>query len=369
MAETPLEAYRALLASGGLKEDPAQELAAEKLNLLHYRLKSYSPKPKGLLSLFQKREPAPEGIYLYGEVGRGKSMLMDMFFETAPVEPKRRVHFNEFMGDVHRRIFAWRNLDKAGRDKRGGGDDPIPPIARELAREAILLCFDEFQVHDVADAMILARLFSALFENGVVVVATSNRDPDDLYQGGLNRPLFLPFIDLLKRELDVLHLTGGTDYRRHRLAGKPVYFTPLNSKAERALDEAWALLTDAADPAPFDLEVLGRKVRIPALARHVARASFHDLCATALAAQDYLALADVAHTLILEGVPSLNPDKRNEARRFVLLVDVLYDKRRRLIMSAAAEPDRLYPAGDGSFEFQRTASRLDEMRSAGWIEE
>lgn len=367
---SPMEAYRALAGAGAIVDDPAQRQAVEMLQILWRRLDGYDPRaPSGVLARLglARRAPPPVGLYLYGGVGRGKSMLMDLFFARAPVAARRRVHFNAFMLEVHAAIFDFRQTDKAWRARRGLGDDPIPPVAADIAAKASLLCFDEFQVTDVADAMILSRLFTALFDLGVVVVATSNRAPDELYLGGLNRPLFLPFIDLVKSRLDVLHLDGPRDYRRQLLNGRPVYFTPLGPAADAACDHAFAALTGAERGEPVALEVQGRVTPIPQVAKGVARASFDDLCAKPLGVADYLALADLCHTLVLDRIPRLGPEKRNEAKRFVLLIDSLYEARRRLVCSAAAEPGALYPEGDGSFEFARTASRLAEMRSAEWL--
>jgi cell division protein ZapE len=363
----PQTAYRAKLASGEIQADPVQELAVEKLEILHHRLIDYRPGRNGggLLSLlgFAKKQPVPEGLYLYGGVGRGKSMLMDLFFDGAPVEHKRRVHFHAFMLEVHKRIHRWRAKTVEDRTAK----DPIPPLAAKLAEEAWLLCFDEFEVRDVADAMILGRLFSQLFELGVVVVATSNRAPDDLYAGGLNRPLFLPFIALMKEKLDVLHLEGAHDYRIDRLKGQRTFFTPVDATAARELDAAFLRLTDQPKGEPETLAVMGRQVPIREAAKGVARASFGELCEAALGPADYLALAAEFHTLILNDVPQLSPAKRNEARRFVMLIDVLYEHRVKLVASAAAPPESLYPQGDGSFEFARTVSRLNEMQSADYI--
>ncbi len=359
----PLFAYRRLHHAGELATDPSQELAAEMLQALHNRLERYRPDNGGWMSLFSRREEPPRGLYIYGDVGRGKSMLMDLFFESAPVAAKRRVHFHAFMQEVHAAAHAFRQTPKSERD----GDDPIAPIAAGIAEAAALLCFDEFQVDDVADAMILGRLFSVLFERGVVVVATSNRPPDDLYLGGLNRELFLPFIELFKARLDLLHLNGPVDHRMARLAGLPVYHTPLDQAAETALDHAFRQLTDGHETAPAVLEVKGRRLVVPHAAGGVARAGFADLCEQPLGAADYLALAEGYHTLVLSAVPRLTPEKRNAAKRFVTLIDILYEAGVKLICSAEAAPGALYPKGRGSFEFARTASRLIEMQSRDYL--
>lgn len=365
-----IDRYRALATAGEVNPDPVQELAIEQLEIIAHRLASYRPEKKRWL--FGKAEPEPRGLYIFGPVGRGKSMLMDLFFEAAPVEAKRRVHFHAFMAEIHQAIFSWRKMSPAERARepnyiREAGDDPIRPVARKVANEATLLCFDEFQVEDVADAMILGRLFEAFFDFGVVVVATSNRGPKELYKDGLNRQLFMPFVDLMCDRMDLYHLSGGHDYRLDRLAGAPVYHTPLGAEATRALDQAFLKLTDEAHGKPLGLDVMGRTVTISQAAKGVARASFNDLCAEALGAQDYLALAEAFDTLILDDIPQLGPEKRNEAKRFVTLIDTLYENHVRLVASAAAPPSQLYREGDGSFAFERTVSRLMEMQSESWL--
>ncbi len=363
--------YRKLLSKGELHADPVQARAVALLEDLAKRLKGYKPGKKSWP--FGRTKPAPRGIYLHGDVGRGKSMLMDLFFDVAPLRHKRRVHFHAFMIEVHDAIFEWRQMSprKRARQKnfvKDAGDDPIRPVAKGIAQHATLLCFDEFQVTDVADAMILGRLFEALFEFGVVIVATSNREPDTLYEDGINRQLFLPFIELIKDRMELFHLDHGTDYRLDRIVGQPVYYTPLDAKAEAALDAAFLALTDVKRGEPLEIEVKGRTIRVPEQARHVARFSFHDLCSEALGAADYLALVEHFHTFIISGIPKLGPENRNEAKRFVTLIDSLYENHRRLVASAAAAPENLYEEGDGSFEFARTVSRLLEMQSRDYLE-
>ena len=370
----PIAKYRALVHQGELTHDPVQELAAEQLQLLHMRLSDYDPSTdKGFLSFLKRsnKEPAPRGLYLFGSVGCGKSLMMDMFFEDAPLTPKRRVHFHAFMLEVHAAIDAWRKLDPKDRAAqpnyvKDAGDDPIQPVAKQIAQKSALLCFDEFQVTDIADAMILSRLFEALFGEGVVVVATSNRAPDELYEGGLNRQLFLPFIGLIKERMDVLHMNSGTDYRLARLTGEPVYFTPLGPIADAQMQTAWRKLTDCEDGLPDSLTVQGREVEVPRSAKGVARFGFSDLAGRALGAADYLAIAERYHTVLLDRIPRLSKDKRNEAKRFVTLIDAFYEHKVRLVCSADGRPEELYPTGDGAFEFGRTASRLQEMQSADW---
>ena len=369
MSDDPLSAYRILIRSGEIERDPAQELAAEKLNLLHRRLGSYKPAESGgLLSRFGLgAEPAapPQGLYLVGGVGRGKSMVMDLFFDGAPVERKRRVHFHAFMIEVHERLDEWRKAGRESHTRIAG--DPVPPVAAELADMAWLLCFDEFQVKDPADALILDRLFSALFERGVVVVATSNVAPNDLYVGGLNRDRFLPFLALLQERCEVMELDAGIDYRRGRIKGMQVYFTGHEDDGAADLDNAFTYLTEGALAEPGEIVLRGRTVPVPLAAKGVARFSFDALCATALGAADYLAIAELYHTVILSGVPVLPPDKRNEAARFVTLIDALYEHKVNLVCAAATDPEHLFPEGDGSFEFARTASRLHEMQSDDYL--
>jgi cell division protein ZapE len=349
-----LEAYRAAIAEETLKSDPFQAAAAEKLEALARALAVYKPG----FSLFGKKE-APMGLYIWGDVGRGKSMLMDLFFEDAPIQPKLRVHFNAFMVDTHARIHAER--------QRAGSSDPIPVVARAIAAEARLLCFDEFQVTDVADAMILGRLFEQLFVSSTVIVATSNVAPDRLYEGGLNRQLFLPFIAEIQQRLEVLELDGPTDYRLQRISGLNVYLTPLSPAADAAMDAAWARLTQGARPKPLTLTVLGRPLAVPMSARGVARFDFSDLCIAPLAAPDYLAIARDFHTVLIDHIPVMGENMHNVARRFVVMIDTFYDEGVKLICSAAAPPEALYPDGKGSDAFRRAASRLAEMQSEDYL--
>ncbi|WP_206664538.1 cell division protein ZapE [Dankookia rubra] len=368
----PLPAYRARIAKGLLKPDPAQALAAETLQDLWRRLRGYEPQveppePDGFLARFFRRKPVPEaenstpqGLYLVGEVGRGKSMLMDLFFACAEVPRKQRIHFHQFMQDCHQRIHRWKQAHP-------GEADPIPPLADAIVAEAALLCFDEFQVHDITDAMILGRLFEALFARGVVVVATSNTAPDDLFKGKPGRDAFLPFIALIKQRLVVLTLAAERDYRRERIRGLPTWHSPLGARAERALDAAFLELAGVKQGKRCTLRVLGRAVELPEEARGVVRAEFDDLCGRPLGPADYLTLASHAHTLVLDGIPRLGPENFDRARRFITLVDALYEHRCKLVASAAAPPDSLYEQGENAAMFERTASRLMEMQSQDYL--
>ncbi|TJV68888.1 MAG: cell division protein ZapE [Mesorhizobium sp.] len=369
---TVRQRYDHLVQSGAVERDPAQEHIVAALDRLidEISAKRLAQKSSALGWLFaakrQPREPV-KGLYIHGSVGRGKTMLMDMFFELLPVRRKRRVHFNDFMADVQDRIQKHRQARKEGTVKE---DDPIPPVARALADQAWVLCFDEFSVTDIADAMILSRLFSALFANGVVLVATSNVAPENLYRDGLNRQLFLPFISLLERNAHVMTLDADKDYRQEKLDRQPVYVTPDDAAAERALDKAWQAMTHGQPTGEVILTLKGRQLIVPRAAGDAARFSFADLCEKPLGARDYLAIAGRFSTLFIDHVPVLGEGKRNEAKRFILLIDTLYDHHMRLVISAAAAPEGLYRAKRGTevFEFERTASRLVEMQSRDWLE-
>lgn len=361
-------AYRERLARGEIQPDTAQAGAVTALSRLEADLDS-AGEPG--FSFFGRKAKSQRGVYLWGPVGRGKSMLMDLFFDSAPVSRKRRTHFHVFMAEVHALIGQWRSGDAGARRRQFGeskGDDPIGPTARLIAGQARLLCFDELQVTDIADAMILGRLFEALFEEGVTLVATSNRPPDDLYKDGINRQLFLPFIAMLKERMQVVGVRGPTDFRLDRLRAARTWFSPLDDANGQAFDALWADMLDGADEPGVTLEVLGRRLHLPRASGGLLRASFASLCDHALGPQDYLAIAQRFHTAFLEDVPRLVPARRDAARRFVTLIDALYEAETKLVVLAAAEPSQLYPAGDGAFEFERTASRLEEMRSADWLE-
>ncbi|MBD9627515.1 MULTISPECIES: cell division protein ZapE [Ensifer] len=357
----------ALVANGERKRDPAQFTIARRFDHLSAELLASRPSRKtnalGWLFASRKKDHPPvKGLYIHGGVGRGKTMLMDMFFEAVPIQRKRRAHFHEFMADVHERIYKHRQKLKNGETKQA---DPIPPVASELFGEARLLCFDEFSVTDIADAMILGRLFGELFAKGCVLVATSNVAPDDLYRDGLNRGLFLPFIELLKSNAEVISLDTDTDYRLTKTDGSPVWLSPLGPEADAAMARAWAHETGNVPAAPADVPRKGRKIPVPAASGKSARFNFADLCQQPLGAADYLAILERYSTIFVDHVPHLGPHMRNETKRFILLVDTLYDNGARLFASAAAEPQDLLTQKKGTegFEFDRTVSRLIEMQS------
>jgi cell division protein ZapE len=353
-----IDGYRQRLADHEIEPDAAQAALAERLNTLQSDLVA-AQKRKGMLSrFFGNGASAPKGLYVWGAVGRGKTMLMDLFFEEISVEPKRRAHFHEFMADVH---------DRIGQARTDTPGDPIPHVAAGIAKEAHLLCFDEMHVTDIADAMILGRLFEALFNAGVTVVATSNARPETLYKNGLNRQLFLPFIDLIRAHMDVVELKSQKDFRLDKLSGAELYFYPANAAAKAALDAHWDRLTGKHPGKPQTLEIKGRKLVVPLASVGVARFTFDELCNRPLGANDYLHIAHAFHTVIVDDIPVLTPDRRDVARRFINLVDALYDSRICLIASAAVEPEALYPEGSGSDLFERTASRLTEMRSEAYL--
>ena len=368
---TVRQAYDHLEETGAIGRDPAQMQVVEALDRLIEELsaKRLAAKSSALGWLFARKRPAREpvrGLYVHGEVGRGKTMLMDLFFGLTPVRRKRRAHFNDFMADVHDRIQKHREKLKRGEVKES---DPIPPVARALAEEAWVLCFDEFTVTDIADAMVLSRLFSALFDEGVVLVATSNVAPRELYRDGLNRGLFEPFIAILERHARVLNLDSPTDHRRRRLERMKVYVTPLGAEADAQMDAAWEAATAGRAVHAEALKVKGREVVAPRAAGAAARFTFAELCGAPLAARDYLAIAARFDTLFLDHVPIMGQDRRNEAKRFILLVDTLYDNKVRLVASAEGPPEALYRGTSGTemFEFARTASRLTEMQSRDWL--
>ena len=360
---TVLPAYQALVTADELRPDPEQAAAATRLDALAAALEVIPTRGSPLWRMMGRKPQPPRGLYLWGGVGRGKSMLMDLFFAQVQVLRKRRVHFGEFMLEVHARIAAER------RKERG---DPIAPVASDLAAETSLLAFDEMMVTNSPDAMILSRLFTAMIDAGVVVVTTSNRAPSDLYKNGLNREHFLPFIGLLERRLDVVPLNGPTDYRRDRLGQQDTWLVPNGPAATEQLVAAFFRLTDYPPDdrkhvPTEDLTVQGRTLHVPKALKGVAVFSFKRLCAEARGAADYLAIARRFHTVIMVGIPVLGPENRNEAARFVQLIDALYEHKVKLLAAADAAPDQLYPAGDGRFEFARTVSRLEEMRSDDYL--
>lgn len=346
------EIYAARVADGSMTPDPAQEAVLPEFERIRAALSK--PPRKGL---FRKPPAPPKGLYLWGGVGRGKSMLMDLFVASLDV-PARRVHFHAFMQEIHAAIHKAR---------QEGVEDAIKPVAKSVSDSVRLLAFDEMQITDITDAMIVGRLFEKLFADGVVVVTTSNRVPDDLYKDGLNRQIFLPFIDMLKDHMVVHHLASPTDYRQDRLAGAQVYFTPNDATAKAEIDRIWHELTKGQEESLI-LHVQKREIELPRFHNGVARVKFYDLCGRMLGPADYLALAAAVRVLIIEDIPRLSRQNFNEAKRFVTLIDALYEAGVRLIASAAAEPEMLYVEGTGTFEFERTASRLREMQAEGWGE-
>ena len=343
--------YQARIEEGSLTRDDAQEAVLPRFERIRADLTE--PVKRGF---FRKAPPPPRGLYLWGGVGRGKSMLMDLFVETLGDVPARRVHFHAFMQEIHAGLH---------RAREDGTEDALVPVADAVTKSAKVLALDEMQITDITDAMIVGRLFDLLHAGGVVVVTTSNRHPDDLYKDGLNRQLFLPFIAHIKEQLEVWELISPTDYRQNRLEGSPVYFSPIGPEARDKIRGVWTDLTGG--PAePLALQVKGREVVLPAFRNGVARASFYDLCGRMLGPGDYLAIAEAVKVLVLEDIPRLSRNNFNEAKRFVTLIDALYEAKVRLVCSAAAEPEMLYVEGEGTFEFERTASRLREMQDQEW---
>jgi cell division protein ZapE len=351
-----LDAYERRVASGGLKPDAGQRSVADRLDALASALQQTEPH-RSLLSRLRKAPPPPRGIYIHGDVGRGKTMLMDLFHATVDVGRKRRVHFHAFMQDVHARLHATR---------QDHSQDAIAPVARALAEQARILCLDEMQISDIADAMIVGRLFEALLSHGTVIVTTSNLPPEELYRDGLNRQLFVPFTSLMRERLEVISLDSPVDYRLGRVKAHETFLTPLSSENDAKLQDMWERLTDTNKGSPASLEVLGRKLSVPQAAAGCARFSFEDLCGQPLGAADYLALAAKYRVLFVEHIPALAPEQRNEAKRLVLLIDTLYDGEIKLVATSAQPPDGICPAGDHALEFDRTVSRLREMQSAQW---
>jgi cell division protein ZapE len=357
MRQTLTQIYESKVAEGSLRADPAQHAVLPVLEALRAWAEAQGERKTGLLAgLFRKDAPAPKGLYLWGGVGRGKSMVMDLFIAATDTPAKRRVHFHAFMQEIHKGMHEAR---------KRGVDDALEPVAEAIIREVRLLAFDEMQITDITDAMIVGRLFEKLFAAGVVVVTTSNRVPEDLYKDGLNRALFLPFIDMLHERMQVVALESPNDYRQHRLEGAQVYFHPAG-KARDKIDAIWTDLSGGVYGEPLQLPVNGREVELPRFANGIGRATFWELCAKPLGPADYLAIAQAVRVLVLEDIPQLSASNYNEAKRFVTLIDALYEAHVRLVASAADEPEGLYIEGSGSFEFERTASRLREMQAHDW---
>jgi cell division protein ZapE len=346
------EAYAEKTASRELRTDAAQANLIARLSSLAEALETREQ--RGTIGKFLGKNSTPKGIYIYGDVGRGKTMLMDLFFADLQVKAKQRIHFHAFMQDLHKRRQALKD------------GDVMAQIAKDLSKQAQVLCLDEMQISDIADAMIVGRLFQALIANGTVIVTTSNQPPDDLYKDGLNRSLFLPAIKLMKKSFEVISLASPTDYRLGRVKAWESFVAPLGAKADAHIQKIWERLTDVPKGEPLEIPVLGRSLHVPESAHGCARFSFAELCEAALGPPDYLALAANFQTLFVEGIPALKTSQRNEAKRFVLLIDTLYDAKRHLVASSAQPPERIYPQGDHRFEFARTVSRLQEMQSAAW---
>ena len=364
------QTYESKVRDGQIERDAAQQVVMARLDDLGGALEGYSPVRKsaalGWLFGAKANGAPPRGLYIWGGVGRGKSMLMDMFFDGAKVAKKRRVHFHAFMGEVHAAIFRYRQALKNGTVK---GEDPIEPVAEEIALQATLLCFDEFTITDIADAMILGRLFKILFTRGVVVVATSNVKPVDLYSDGLNRPLFLPSIELIEEHMDVVHLQSRADFRMEKLAGAVTFHVPADAQARAALTATFKTLTGHETGNPASLKVLGHSIEVPQARGNVARFSFRELCDKPLGAQDFLAIARRYHSVVIDDIPVIQASQRNEAKRFIILIDAFYEAHIKLFASAAAKPAQLFAGEDGRevFEFQRTISRLNEMQSTEYM--
>lgn len=370
MSERLVDIYALALAKGELEGDPAQKAIVERLDILQQEIAALpATKPRsfyGKLFGGQKNKPQPRGLYIWGKVGRGKSMLMDLFYQHVSEKKKLRVHFHAFMHDIHQQIYQLRQKQAIAQSKNF---DPLQTIAEEIAARYRLLCFDEFVVNDITDAMILGRLFKALFDLDLIIVATSNVPPERLYENGLNRALFLPFIKMLTDKLDSLNLSSPTDYRLEKIAGLPVYYSPLGPEADAKLDALFLTLTGSVSGSRVELDVLGRKLIIPNAVNQIARISFAELCESPLGNPDYLAIAKNFHTLFIDHIPVLAPHQRNEAKRFIHLIDTLYDQHVKLFASAQSDPTGLYPNASGieAVEFDRTISRLIEMQSADYL--